>query len=467
MNKKNELLKNTGLIGIGKFSSQLVSFLMLPLYTSVLSTEEYGTVDLILSYIQLLLPVVNMQLDQALFRFLVNERENQDECTIVISTMGFFSIIQLIVYSCIFFVCQFFISSPYKWFFLINIIFSVFSSFVASSARGLGNNGIFSLLSFVGVLTTVLLNILLLTVFPLGVNGMLIASGVSALLSSVLGMILLKLHRYISFNAVDKSRVKEYYSYAIPLIPNQLAWWAMKASDKTVINIFVSVAANGLIAVASKFSSAYIMVYNLFNLAWAESVVMHIDDEDGVDYIEEAINSTFSLFASLCFGIIACMPVAFRLLVNVSYNDAYNLVPIYMLAVLFNAVVGLYSAIYVARKDTRAVAMTSGIAAIINIVIDLALVKFIGVYAAPVSSVVGFLVVMVYRYFQSRKYITVKLHSRILIPSVAVGVFVVVLYYLNTMVGNILSFVIAVVFAVIINRKMFSGIVSEILHIKK
>ena len=87
MSKQKDLLKNTGIITIGKLSSQIVSFMLLPLYTSVLSTSEYGMVDLLLSYIQLLIPVINLQLDQALFRFLVTKRSDEGECRIVISTM--------------------------------------------------------------------------------------------------------------------------------------------------------------------------------------------------------------------------------------------------------------------------------------------------------------------------------------------------------------------------------------------
>ena len=47
MNQKKELIKNTLIISIGKFSTQLVSFLLLPLYTTLLTTSEYGQYDLL------------------------------------------------------------------------------------------------------------------------------------------------------------------------------------------------------------------------------------------------------------------------------------------------------------------------------------------------------------------------------------------------------------------------------------
>ena len=71
-NKGKELVKNTAIISFGKMCTQLVSFLLMPFYTAVLSTQEYGIVDLIVTYGQLFLPVFTLQLEQALFRFLID-----------------------------------------------------------------------------------------------------------------------------------------------------------------------------------------------------------------------------------------------------------------------------------------------------------------------------------------------------------------------------------------------------------
>ena len=68
MSKKIDLIKNAFLIGIGKACTQLLNFLLLPLYTSILSTGEYGTIDLLETYKTLLLYVIYMQIGHALFR---------------------------------------------------------------------------------------------------------------------------------------------------------------------------------------------------------------------------------------------------------------------------------------------------------------------------------------------------------------------------------------------------------------
>ena len=71
MNKKKQLAKNTIIIFIGKVCTQLISFFLLPLYTGYLKTSEYGIVDLITTYITLLVPIITLELEMSIFRYLV------------------------------------------------------------------------------------------------------------------------------------------------------------------------------------------------------------------------------------------------------------------------------------------------------------------------------------------------------------------------------------------------------------
>ena len=72
MTKGKELAKNTMIIVVGKVCTQFISFFLLPLYTSYLNTADYGNVDLINTYINLLIPIVTLQLENAVFRFLID-----------------------------------------------------------------------------------------------------------------------------------------------------------------------------------------------------------------------------------------------------------------------------------------------------------------------------------------------------------------------------------------------------------
>ena len=70
MKEKNKtLLKNIGLFTVGSFGSKILSFLLVPLYTYVLSTKEYGTADLLVTTVSLLIPVLTLSISDAVLRF--------------------------------------------------------------------------------------------------------------------------------------------------------------------------------------------------------------------------------------------------------------------------------------------------------------------------------------------------------------------------------------------------------------
>ena len=92
MNKKSELVKNTFIILMGKVCTQFLSYFLLPLYTSCLNSEEYGIVDLITTYVTLLVPIITLQLEMGIFRELIDARNDELKQKFII-TSGFFSII--------------------------------------------------------------------------------------------------------------------------------------------------------------------------------------------------------------------------------------------------------------------------------------------------------------------------------------------------------------------------------------
>ena len=79
MSKEKAFAKNTLVVTIGKISTQIITFLLLPIYTAVLSTEEYGIVDLLTTLVSLLLPIITLQMEQGIFRFLIDCRKNEEE----------------------------------------------------------------------------------------------------------------------------------------------------------------------------------------------------------------------------------------------------------------------------------------------------------------------------------------------------------------------------------------------------
>lgn len=175
MSKKTELAKNTIILTIGKICTQFLQFFMLPLYTAYLSPEQYGTADLVITYTSLFLPVVILQLDQAVFRFLIDSREDEDTKKVNISTSVYFTLFLILCTCLIFFAVQFFINSGLKYYLLLNLIANMCSQVMLQISRGLGDNTTFSIAGFISAGVQLSLNILLLVFMGFGAEAILIS----------------------------------------------------------------------------------------------------------------------------------------------------------------------------------------------------------------------------------------------------------------------------------------------------
>lgn len=123
---------------------------------------------------------------------------------------------------------------------------------------------------------------------------------------------------------------------------------------------------------------------------------------------------------------------------------------------------------YYSKKDSLStIARTTIAGAIINVLVNLALIRFIGLYAASISTLVSYASTALYRRIDIRKYIKIKVNVKnILLNSVAV-VFVTLSYYFNITILNVAALVIACIYAVGINWKLIKMFFAEIRKYKK
>lgn len=454
MSRGKELVKNTAIVAIGKVCTKFLSFLLLPFYTAILSTEDYGIVDLFNTYISLLLPLIVFQIEDALFRFTIDVREKESEKKKVISTTMCFCLFQSLVFSLVFFAIQSFVNIPYKEYLWLNILVSIFSGSLLQLTRGLGDNFRYAFGSFLVALSSIILNIVLVLVMKLGADGLFITAFVSNLIGVIYIIVKEKVYRFVKIKYFDWTLLKNMLAYSLPLVPNYLCWWVVGASDKTVVSYFLGVAENGILSVSQKFSTMYTTFYSIFNMTWTESAAVHRDDKDSAQYYSYIIETSFRVLASACLGIIAVVALVFPYLVNKNYEASYYQIPIYMLSSLLYSTIGIYSVVYVAFKKTGKIAKTSLIAAIVNLVINIGLVRYIGLYAASISSVVAYGVLLLTRYFDIRKFIKIQMKKSVVLSVVAVMLLDFVVYYIRNPWLSVLNILFVVGYVIFLNRKM-------------
>lgn len=456
--RKKEFAKNTAILTFGKICTQSISFLLLPMYTAILEPSDYGTVDLIVTYNTLLLTLVALQFDQGLFRFMLDDRHNRKRNLELFSSVLSISVIQVVVFTLIYYIINPFITLQYKQYLVIDIILSVFLQLFMQFIRGLGRSLDYAIASFISAAGTVLFNVVFLVFVHLDGLGLIY----SILLSKILAILYLvlknRLWQYYSIKCVKKGVFAAVAKYSIPLVPNNLAWWVINASDRTIIVAFLGTALNGIYTVANKFSNVFINFYNILNLSWTENVSLHFTDDDRDEYLATMVTTLFDLFAAACIGIIACLPLVFDSFINSKYASAYPHIPILMIAMLFRVIVGLYSVVYVAQKKTMSIMLTTIGAALINVVVHLLLVNKIALFAASLSTLIAFMVVAIYRYIDINREIRLRLERKNLIITIIACCIIIPLYYYNKFEWNIVSLIVAVCYAIIINKDILHNL---------
>lgn len=457
MSKKKELAKNTIIIFIGKVCTQLISFFLLPLYTGYLTTSQYGTVDLIQTYVRLLVPLITIELEMGVFRFLIDARGKDKDTKEVMTNNFMILFMSLLIFSVGYLLVTQFVKIDYRFLILFDVFICTITGNLLQVTRGFGKTLDYSIACIITGAMTVILNIILIVFCGLRVPGMIISMAVANGLGALYLFIKLKMYKYFDKRLVNGGLVKSMIKYSAPLVPNDISWWIVSVSDRSIISLVLGTAANGIYSISNKFPTLLSSVFSIFNMSWCESATLHINSEDRDEFFSDICNTVVKLFSSLGVGMIACMPFVFPLLIDSSYNEAFIYIPILALGVTFNIGVSLYSSIYIAKKMTKQVAMTSIMGAIINIVVNIALIKYIGLYAAAISTMVSYFVMMLYRHFDLKKYLNIKYEKGIFLKTILIFTFAIFLYYQRNIILNIVNLVVVVGYAIIINKEFLLG----------
>lgn len=142
-------------------------------------------------------------------------------------------------------------------------------------------------------------------------------------------------------------------------------------------------------------------------------------------------------------------------------------IPILLIGMIFNIIVSFLGSIYVAEKLTKEVAKTSFWAGILNILINILFVKYLGIYAAAISTVLSFLIMSVFRMVDVQKYVKIKINFRE--NSIIILLFLIslLIYYFNNVLISIVFSTFIIVYVFIDNRKYIYIIFQRLIHGKR
>lgn len=397
MSRKENLAKNTFIIALGTFFPKFAIFITLPILTSYLTKVEYGSYDLVLTIISLLVPIVTLQIQSAAFRFLLDIRDNNEKISEVITNIFMFIIPSTFLSSLVLFIFLNKFNLKIRIIICLYLIVAVFANSNIQIIRGLTHNKTYAIGSIISSIGQIILILLLVKLLGFGLSGSLIAISISELITSIYIFFRGKLYKYINLKLINSKQIKAMLSYSWAMVPNSLSQWIMHVSDRFVISIIIGVKANALYAVAYKFPSILSFAQTTFNMAWQENASIYSKDEDVEKYYSSMFETLFEIVAGSMALLIGVTPFLFNIFVNDNYRDAYTQIPILYMGILFFCLSSFWGGIFVAYKRTSIVASTSLISAFINLSIDILTMRRIGLYAASISTLVSYIVLCLLR----------------------------------------------------------------------
>ena len=405
MNRYKKLFSTTVILGIGTFGSKLLTFLLMPLYTHVLTQGEYGTVDLLVQAANLLIPLVSLGINESIIRF---GADGETDPRTVFST-GFVTILIGFGGFCLLFPALRLIPGFGEHLPLIYLFIfcSMMHYLCARLTKALGFVKRFALGGILGTALTLLLNVLFLLVLDWGISGYILAILLSDVCTIIFLTIVSRLYRYLRFNWIKKTKWKAMLRYSIPLIPTTVLWWITDVSDRYIVKLFLGADANGLYAVSYKIPTILVLLCSVFMDAWQLSVLAEKSKLERQTFFSKV----FSLYQSVMFlaagGLIVFAKVITKILVSDAFYASWQYIPTLIIATAFSCFVTFLGTVYVVEKQSTSTLWTSCLGAGMNIVGNILLIPVWGVHGAAVSTALSYMIVFFTRAVHTRRFIPI------------------------------------------------------------
>ena len=405
------LLQNVGIFALANFTSRFLSFLILPLYTYYLSTEDYGVIDLVNTAIQLLYPIFSISIVDAVLRFAIsNQHDSKQYFNIGIKVI----VLGLIPLTLISFIVNIFLNDPILIVCMLLIyILQAFNSLFAAYTKAIDKTKQMAVITTITSFCILTLNVLFIAVFRLGVIGYWVSTIIGNLIGVVLYIIVCKLSRYISLKgSLNKEYLSEMLTYSIPLIPNSLFWWINTSLDKWTLTLMTSMSVVGLYSVANKIPSILSTINGVFNQAWNLSLFQNEDEEETGRFFKNTYEFYNEIMFCCTIGIMWLCKIVGTFMFAKDFYQAWIFIPILTYGVYINSLNGFLGTMFTAKKHTKIIFTTTCVGSIVNIVLNFPFVYLWGGLGAGLATLLSYLSVWTIRFRKVKNNYGVSLNSK-------------------------------------------------------
>ena len=387
------LIKNTGIFFLGMLGSKIIIYLLTPIYTSYLTTDEYGIGDIYYTTIQILIPIITVKISSAMYRFAILKEKPLGKLFSNGVTMILFSgAVLLCIYSFIYNIFKLDVK-PYVFvgMFCVVALNEVFGQF----SKSLDKNAVYAESSIITALSMFAINYLMLVKLHRGVEGYFNGIIFSNVISIIFIFLRGKLYSYFNIKNINMELFKEMISYSWPLVPGALSFWIMQVSDRYMVLFISGVSMAGILATAYKIPSICGTLVNIFIQAWEISSIKTVNQEKYHMYVYKKYFSLVIIASTLLifFSNIIC-----GFLFRGDFIIASKYVPALIYSYIFCYFQSFLESIFISIKETKTIMYSTVIGALVNIILNIVLINIWGLMGAVISTGISYFIVYLIRY---------------------------------------------------------------------
>lgn len=409
-NKFIATAKHAIVFGIGSIGKELIGFILLPIYTRLLSPSDYGVLTIITTVSNLLRAFLTLGLSTSIFRFFFYSNEIRERKSLISSALIFLVLESLIIL--LIFVpfsvnssSLLFNSSEYSQHLTLALITLCFSNLqiiplalLRAEKKSL-QFGIYSLINFVVIL---LLRIWLVVGKNYNIYGILLADCISSVIFSALGIYLSRIYLVKRFDLVLLRRM---FVFGFPLVFSQLLSLALAQSDRFFIKHFLDTSQVGFYTLAYQIGVIVnVLLVGPFQLIWLpSSFETYKPDEENI-FFSKTLIYFGSIVAWFAFGISAWSREVLLVMSTPTYYWVYTIVPFIAYSYFFY---GLYMVVNIGvyiKNRTQEIALLVGISALINVLLNIILIPLIGLIGAASANLSAYFALFTIAGLRSRKF---------------------------------------------------------------
>lgn len=460
MSSNKRVIRNSFIYTTSNILLKACSFLLIPIYTNYLTTDDYGIVSIINSFTSVAIYLIVFSLFSAVFRFYADIKNDHCKVKRYIGTICTFCLITNVFFLAICFCTQKIVSNTFFAgvdFFPIVLLALIYTSTnslytlyqdILKSMQFAKKSAVTSLLYF---FVQLVICIYLVAILRLGAVGTITAYVVTQIVFCVWAFVDLNKMDVFQF-CIDKELLKESLMYSIPIIPHNLSTTIAQYVSKLFISGSFSLSAVGVFNLAQQFGLIADTVQSSVSSAFQPWLFEQLNEKERT-LKKNIFDLTKMLTWAYCFIFILIgffSKEAIEIIASKSYLPAWEVVPLIVLTYAIKIPYYFYvTVLFYYKKATNKVFIITLSTSLLNIFLSALFIPELSMIGSVLADAISMgsrvaLVIVFSKKFGDVGFRLWSIVSRIIYPMVIMGVFLLP-SYLNGSIGTLFEILVKIV----------------------